>query len=134
MIRRTPLQRSTKPIKRTPLARSMNLIPPRRRGGKRRVSVDRNPEYRAWLRERKCVVCLKIGTLCERVQCDPCHTTVNGTGSKGPDSGCYPGCRFHHTEQHQVGMKDFEAKYGIDLKHEAEFHFAAFSLLREADL
>lgn len=35
-------------------------------------------------------------------------------------------CRFHHSEQHRIGEKTFEARYGIDLYALAE-KFAATS-------
>lgn len=109
MIRRTPLQRSTKPIS-------------KRRAKPRRTTMLRDAGYRAWLRERGyCPVCnpcvwqidgTAAGGPCG---CDAAHTERGGMSMKGPDSSCAPLCRVHHRE-YDAEHKAFEVKYGIDMK------------------
>lgn len=130
--RRTPLKRSTKPIAR-------KKRPNVKRSKPRRVSVERKPEYLRWLRENcMCIFCVAQSKAGETVTrewlheiVDPAHTSNNGRGSRGPDSGCVPLCRAHHSEQHRIGVKDFEAKYGVDLKREAETHYSVFTIWKE---
>lgn len=123
--RRTRLKNKT-PMKRTALKRSAKPIKAKR-SKPRRVAVLRDPKYMAWLREtRACLVCVRT---CGRTEA--AHTKVNGTASKGPDPSCVPLGRGHHMELHRIGVKDFEAKYGIDLKREAEAHYLAYTAWRE---
>lgn len=105
MLKRTPLKRSSKPI-------------PKRRAKPRRGPL-RCPEYRAWLRQRYCL-------LCSSVQSDAAHTENNGTGSKGPDSSCVPLCRTHHQE-YDAGRKAFEKRYSLTMKTEARFYWLEFN-------
>lgn len=104
--RRTPLARSTKPI-------------PRKRAKPRRGPL-RSPEYRAWLKERRCCICRSR-------ECDPAHTKNNGMRSKGPDSSCAPLCREHHGE-FDAGRKAFEVKYEISMEQAAAAHWFLFRL------
>jgi hypothetical protein len=108
----------------------------RKRSKPRRVSVDRDPGYLAFLRERKCVACMAKGkrgpgTYYEIHSCDPAHGPVNGMGSKGPDSGAIPLCRAHHEEQHRINWPAFEAKYSIDREKEAMAHHAVYVMLAD---
>lgn len=125
------MKRSVPPRRTTPLK---HCGPPRaKRPTPRRVSVLRDPDYLAWLRENGVCPACKVSRLIYRDrQCasgeviDPAHTSNNGRGSKGPDSGCLPLCRPHHAESHQIGVKDFEAKYGFDLAKLAAECYAAY--------
>ena len=99
-----------------------------RRATPRRVSVDRDPEYLAWLRERPCCIAQASKQV---TRTEAAHTANNGMRSKGPDSSCVPLCWEHHREQHRIGVKDFEAKYGIDLANEAAAHHAAYLIWKE---
>ena len=68
----------------------------------------RCPKFMAWIKtELSCLVC-------GRRPADPCHTSNNGTSSKGPDSGCVPLCREHHRE-FDAGRKAFEAKHRVNM-------------------
>lgn len=128
-------------IRRTgPISR---LTPPKKRRSKpRRVGVERNPGYLAWLRERFCVACVALrgeATRWEKlpkpvpVCSDPAHGPVNGMRSKGPDSGAIPLCRHHHIEQHQIGWPAFQAKYGFSREKEAAAHLALYLIVRDSD-
>jgi hypothetical protein len=114
---------------------------PSRRSKPRRVPVDRNPDYLAFLRyECRCVVCEIIRRRTPRSarwvrivlpQCDAAHGPVNGMGSKGPDTGAIPLCRAHHAEQHHIGWPAFCAKYELDREKEAKAHHALYLLHKE---
>ncbi len=133
MIRRSSPKRSTKPI-------SRNSRPKAKRGKPRRVSALKCPEYVDWLHERQCVVCAKFPRIREigmnMLPClygliDGAHSENNGTGSKGPDNSRFPCCRYHHTEQHRIGVPAWEAKYGISREKEAAAHWKVFQLWKE---
>lgn len=107
--KRTPIKRSTKPVRK------------KRPGKARRVSVVRDRKYLDWLKTQFCVVSqsLFLRGLTEYVYAkpviiDPAHGPVNGMGSKGGDDGAIPLTREYHTEQHAIGWPAFEEKYGID--------------------
>jgi hypothetical protein len=79
-----------------------------------------NPEYRAWVKTRRCLVqgCHK--------KTDPHHWITRGAG--GDDKDCIPLCAGldgHHTQIHQIGRWTFSDRYGLDLKE------AASDLFRE---
>ncbi len=121
--RRTPLPRSKAPLKRSSVKQ--------KRAKPRRVSVDRNPDYLEWLRERRCITCVLLHMIYRDRLCasgagpiDAAHGPVNGRSSKGPDSGAIPLCRAHHAEQHTTGWAAFESKYGFSREKEAAAHFA----------
>jgi len=46
--------------------------------------------------------------------------TGGGMGLKPPDKFTAPLCADHHREQHQIGHRAFDAKYGLDLRALAE--------------
>lgn len=114
MIRRTPLQRSRKPI-------------PRKKAKARRVSVFRDPAYLKFLRDEcACVVCHDT-----RLRCDAAHGPVNGMGSKGPDNEAVPLCRRHHQEQHQIGWLPFLHLYQVNWIWEAAAHYERYLTCKE---
>ena len=47
------------------------------------------------------------------------HVKSRGAGGKA-ESNIVSLCLHHHTEQHQLGILSFQAKYQIDLKSQAE--------------
>jgi hypothetical protein len=121
IARRTPANKSAKrharSIKRrTPLKRSQKPIVKRR--AKPRRGPMRSPEYRAWLKTKRCCVCPAMSS-------DPAHTENNGMRSKGPDSSCAPLCRQHH-EEYDRGRKAFEVKYDVDMKQAAKAFWFLF--------
>lgn len=125
--RRSPIKRSALP------ARTKRVCP--KRETPRRVSVMRDPEYLAFLRERSCVACIierdeatRWERLPKAMPCvsDPAHGPVNGRGSKGPDDGAISLCRSHHSEQHKLGWEAFQKKYGFDRQKEAIALYATY--------
>lgn len=106
------------------------------RGKPRRVSVNRDPEYKRWLRTRWCVIGYQVvGGECEphAGSCpDPAHTKSGGKGMKGPDSSCIPLCRKHHDEMdHQIGREAFAKKYALDLEKVAAEHYSRYLKTKE---
>jgi hypothetical protein len=57
---------------------------------------------------------------------EPCHGPVNGTRSKGPDSGAIPMTREKHLEQHKIGWPAFEKKYGFSRPELAAYWWKRF--------
>src|SRR6516162_6586900 len=101
-MRRSALKATTPLKRKTPLKKFRSS---------RRVSVLRDPKYKAWLRENcECLICVKLGVsisgFCGRTEAAHVLKT-NGMRSKGPDSGCIPLGQGHHRELHNRGMKDF---------------------------
>ena len=125
-LKRTALKRSSKPIARKTAVKV-------RRSKPRRVAVLRDPAYRQWLRDKwTCFVCWDISqSHCGRTEAAHLDR-VNGTGSKGPDSGCGPLGVWHHRELHRIGAKDFETKYGVDLKARAAEYYALYLIWKES--
>jgi hypothetical protein len=74
----------------------------------------RSPAHRAWVR----------GFACSIPGCDgrpiECAHFRDGTGGgismKPSDRWVWSACADHHREQHQIGERAFQAKYGIDLR------------------
>ncbi len=67
-----------------------------------------SPERQDFVRSLGCIVCGQEPQLC--------HSATGGMGRKADYTTIYPACHSHHAEQHQMGVKSFEAKYGLDLK------------------
>ena len=89
---------------------------PKRKFGIRKPSTHHNADHRAWIRTRACLVS-NADCRAQDVQC--CHVregTDGYLGGKPSDFWCWPGCFYHHTEQHNIGEKSFQAKYRLDLK------------------
>lgn len=110
--RKAPLKRSTKPIKRKPVAR--------RSGKPKRFASLRSPEYCAWIRSLSCVLLWRTDPgrdgCCGRTEA--AHVKSRGAG--GADVGnVVPLCVRHHREQHAIGIKSFERKYTLSLAEQA---------------
>lgn len=147
--RESRLKRKTE-LKRTPIKRSSKLIarnvPVKKKRSKPRRGPMRDKGYREWLRERNCIACLTL-PLRERSMvneawsgCEAAHTKNNGRSSKGPDSSCVPLCKKHHDEMDgrlstAITTKEaFEAKYRINLEHEAAAHYRTYEIWKESGL
>ncbi len=135
---RKPLPRSTKPIARTPLKRS--VIPIVRQRAKLRRGPLKDPGYVEFLHGLNCVACdRKPPTQAQASDWHAlfgdaivgAHTANNGMRSKGPDSSRVPLCPGHHG-LYDSGRKAFEAEYAIDMKAEAAIHFLAYALGKKA--
>ena len=104
MKRSQPLNRTGR------LARKRRL----RARGKPRHAISGKPDeaYREWIRSLPCVVSGKRGV-------EACHVRSRGAG--GADRGnLVPLTPELHREQHAIGIRSFEAKYGISLRVHAE--------------
>lgn len=99
MKRGGPLQRKTRMRARNP-----------KRGHKFPHLVD--GPYREWIRS----------LTCEAVESGGCNGTVQAAhvrtrGAGGADRGnLVPLCAKHHGLQHDMGIKSFQAAYGLDMK------------------
>lgn len=87
------------------------------------------PDYRAYLRELPCLLAGETPCECgpyldvarKRIATRFCHVRSRGAGGSDPANG-WPGCDFHHGEQHRLGIKTFEHRHraalgGRTLKH-----------------
>lgn len=88
-----------------------------------RSGIKRAPErtwrkHEQWVRGWACVAFVKDPDGCKgKIQC--CHTRIGtggGTSIKPPSWYCFPACETHHEEQHRIGERSFEVKYGVDLR------------------
>ena len=97
----------------------MKRAPIRRKRSKAKADAAYERNYgplAAFVREYRCCVCKSTETFA-------CH--VKGKRAYGawltcPHTGdrignIYPACKTHHDEQHDHGIKTFEAKYGFSL-------------------
>jgi hypothetical protein len=105
----------------------------KRRSPKRQATIDARPaiatisdsrepvrphdeNLREFVRRLPCVVCMA-----PTLRGDPCHwRTVARHGDWLEVDGVavgniFPGCRLHHAEQHQVGIRSWPARHGLDL-------------------
>lgn len=74
---------------------------------------SRDSKYRAFVRSHGCYIRGKANHRCLRTH-DCAHVEGRGTGTKADDHLTIDLCRAAHMEQHAIGWKRFEAKYGID--------------------
>lgn len=70
--------------------------------------------HRSWVRRHHCSVpgCRSLPIECAHVR----SGTDGGTGLKPSDRWCLSLCRAHHLEQHNLGERQFETKYDVDLR------------------
>lgn len=73
-------------------------------------------DYRAWIGRLPCILRVAgcwsdfLGTVI-----DVAHVKSRGAG--GADrNNLVPLCHFHHMQQHYLGIRSFQARYGMDLK------------------
>ena len=88
----------------------------------RTIAIDRTPvrptdaSFREFVRRLPCVVCLK-----PTLGGDPCHMHTKRVAGDWLDvdgelvGNIYAGCRTHHAEQHDRGIKTFARARGVDL-------------------
>ena len=67
----------------------------------------------AWFKTLPCVICGTPGP------CDMAHSVSGGMGRKADYTTLVPLCGVCHREQHQMGTKSFEARYGVSLTDRA---------------
>ncbi len=94
--------------------------------------VDGN--FREFVRRLPCIVCLK-----PTLGGDPCHLhTKRVAGDWLDEAGelvgnIFAGCRDHHAEQHNRGIKTFAQVHGVDLPAVCKLIGAAYKLGWSAD-
>jgi hypothetical protein len=117
-----PLRRSV-PLRRgAPLKRGMaprRLVPVRRKRLDPRRGPDRSPDYLAWIRTLRCVVC---GRPPGSVLIEAAHTNAlgpRGLGQKASDFSAIPLCSGHHRElpasYHVLGETAFSLIHRLEL-------------------
>lgn len=73
----------------------------------------RVPEYREWIRSYACLI--RYADCSLGVFGSEC-AHVKSRGAGGNDVGnCVPLCHYHHQQQHAIGIRSFQRRYGIDL-------------------
>lgn len=83
----------------------------------------RSPGHRQWVRSHQCSV---PGCDMRPIECAHLRLgTDGGLGSKPSDAFCWSACRAHHDEQHRLGEKSFQEKYGLDLYSLCRLFFKA---------
>lgn len=70
------------------------------------------PAYREFLNALGCIVC-------HDTPVHIAHTKSGGVGRKADWTDTVPLCPTHHREQHQMGTKSFQARYGVILTDRA---------------
>lgn len=96
-------------------------LPKRLERAERRRKERSCSAHRAWVRRHHCSVpgCLQRPIECAHVR----GGTDGGLSVKPSDRWTVSLCRNHHHEQHQIGERDFQARYRIDL-HDLACEFA----------
>jgi hypothetical protein len=123
-MKRTPLRRTGR------LARTSRL---RARGKPRFRSYTPNRVFQHFVRTQGCVahwvqneyplgkgfvsLTIRVSACAGRIEF--AHLTSRGAGGKDEGNGVGL-CTRHHREQHAIGIRSFEAKYGISLRVHAE--------------
>lgn len=82
------------------------------------MKTPRSKDYRAFIREHSCCVCLPPVEyqpfFHARQNIQAAHTGIGGVGIKASDYSCIPLCHEHHAEAHQHGEKTFQDKHNIE--------------------
>ncbi|HEY3428622.1 MAG TPA: putative HNHc nuclease [Acidimicrobiia bacterium] len=82
----------------------------------------RDDEFREWIRQRPCLLADREPCECgkyvhvgsRRMVTEACHVRTKRLA--GDKANIVPLCHSHHREQHNIGIKSFPRKYGLDLK------------------
>ena len=87
--------------------------------------INRERRDREWARaygsvERVEEVRAMRSVVSGKTPCVNAHVTTGGTGRKADARWVVPLTHEEHMELHAIGLRSFEAKYGVDLKAEAE--------------
>lgn len=65
-----------------------------------------------WVQSLPCLVCGDS-------PCENAHSVGGGMGRRADYQTIVPLCPTHHREQHQMGTKSFQARYGVSLTDRA---------------
>jgi hypothetical protein len=71
----------------------------------------RSPAHLRFVRSLPCCV-----PRCSKSRIEAAHVGSRGMGVKCPDTETAPLCQMHHREQHRIGKRAFEDKYGISFR------------------
>ena len=96
------------------------MLPRRHKNSAKAQEGRRFPTHLQWVRGFACA-CFKAGG-CEG-KIEAAHVDYaggKGMGIKVADYHVAPLCGRHHRESHDIGIKTFEAKYGVSLLAEAQ--------------
>ena len=97
-------------------------LPPRLVRERMTPSARSCPAHRAWVRRHRCSV---TGCLAGPIECAHVRSgTDGGCALKPSDRWTVSLCRAHHAEQHRIGERAFERRYGLDLIALAELFVA----------
>lgn len=113
-MKRTPLKqkdrlrRAKKPLARTVIRRTSRVNPVNKERRARVNATTFGPQA-VLCRTLPCCVCHRPGPS------DPAHVRSRGAGGKDR-ANVVPMCRFHHSEQGAIGIRTFQAKYGISME------------------
>jgi len=96
-------------------------------------------EFRAFVRRQPCLLAAWEPCTCgpyidvsrKMIATRFCHVRSRGAGGGDAANG-WPGCDHHHGEQHRLGRKTFEAKYGLSLTGVARELWAQYQADPEA--
>ena len=95
---------------------------PRRRNALRPAEKSA-PAYLQWLRGRSCLI---GGTCAGRIEAAHVGTSGKGVATKCADAEAVPMCGLHHAEQHNAGIRTFEARHNVDLAKAAAEYWRAW--------
>ena len=117
LLRRTPLNRGTKPLRRKTWMKQ-------RRAKPRRSGREIDPAFMAWVRRQPCSVRLdppdpnRLTPCTGRLEAD--HQGARPGGRKSNDWECVPMCKYHHEERtnhfgafrdmKQAGLREWRAR------------------------
>lgn len=85
-------------------------------------NLVRDDDFRDWIRQLPCLLADRDPCECgkyihvgsRRMVTEACHVRTKRLA--GDKANLTPLCSSHHREQHRVGIKTFQATYGLDLK------------------
>jgi len=111
LVRKKPMRRSTKPMKKR--------NPKRRKNEFARTYHSR--ERVAWVKEQPCAVngAVACGIIFNRYPTENAHIKGGGGGRKSDARFIVPLCSAHHRWLHIHGKAKFEADYHVDLDEAA---------------
>lgn len=102
-MKRTPLKRSTKPLRKKPRTKSEKL------------RIYGPPGFIEWIHEQRCIACGQIPS--QDYPSHAAHTETGGVSRKGDWTSIVPLCfACHILIGHQSGNKTLEALWDIDLE------------------
>lgn len=111
-MRKTPLRRSRKPLKRS-------RIKPRARSRAEKERIYGTPDRIAFLKAQGCL-------LCDEQPVQLHHVRTGGMGKKSGAENQVPLCVTHHEGVHRFGRKTMEAAYSVDFARSAQEYDEAF--------